>query len=57
MTWVILETCALYRVGLANGTILQVSGQNRVRTSRKTVEWDDEVFISWDIRSAILLEA
>jgi len=48
---------SLYRVELANGTILQVSGQNRVRTSRKTVEWDDEVFISWDIRSVILLEA
>lgn len=48
---------SLYRVELTNGRILQVSGQNRVRTSRKTVEWDDEVFISWDIRSAILLEA
>jgi len=46
---------SVYRVRLANGTILQVSGQNRVRTAKKTVEWDDEVFISWDERSAILL--
>ncbi|MFB3076488.1 MAG: ABC transporter ATP-binding protein, partial [Lysobacterales bacterium] len=46
---------SVYRVRLANGTILQVSGQNRVRTAKKTVEWDDEVFISWDQRSAILL--
>lgn len=48
---------SLYRVELASGMILQVSGQNRVRTARKTVEWDDEVFVSWDIHSAILLEA
>ncbi len=48
---------SLYRVELVSGKVLQVSGQNRVRTARKTVEWDDEVFVSWDIRSAILLEA
>ena len=47
---------SLYRVELASGKILQVSGQNRVRTARKSVEWDDQVFISWDIRSTILLE-
>jgi putrescine transport system ATP-binding protein len=48
---------SLYRVALANGKILQVSGQNRVRTATRTVEWDDEVFISWDNHSAVLLEA
>jgi putrescine transport system ATP-binding protein len=48
---------SLYKVELPSGHILQVSGQNRIRSSRKTVEWDDEVFISWDNRSAILLEA
>ena len=48
---------SLYKVALGNGKILQVSGQNRVRTSIKTVEWDDEVFLSWDNNSAILLEA
>lgn len=47
---------SLYRVELASGKILQVSAQNRVRTARKSVEWADQVFISWDIRSAILLE-
>jgi len=47
---------SLYKVALANGKILQVSGQNRIRTAKKTVEWDDEVFISWDNHSAILLE-
>jgi putrescine transport system ATP-binding protein len=48
---------SLYKVALANGKILQVSGQNRIRTATKTVEWDDEVFISWDNHSAVLLEA
>ena len=47
---------SVYRVELPTGLILQVSAQNRVRTARKTVEWDDEVFISWDIGSAIVLE-
>jgi len=46
---------SVYRVELPTGRILQVSGQNEVRTARKTVEWDDEVFISWEIHSAILL--
>ena len=59
MSW----KCALLRlpfgeaveVELPTGRMLQVSGQNRVRTALKTVEWDDEVFVSWDNRSAIVL--
>ncbi len=47
---------SVYRVRLPGGKILQVSGQNRVRSARKTVEWDDEVYVSWDIDSAIVLE-
>lgn len=47
---------SVYRVELPSGRILQVSGQNRVRTARKTVEWDDQVFISWDVASAIVLK-
>jgi putrescine transport system ATP-binding protein len=47
---------SVYRVEMSSGRILQVSGQNTVRTARKTVEWDDEVFISWDIASTILLQ-
>ncbi len=46
---------SIYRVRLPSGKVLQVSGQNRVRTARKTVEWDDEVFVSWDESSAIVL--
>jgi putrescine transport system ATP-binding protein len=46
---------SVYRVALPTGRILQVSAQNRVRTARKTVEWDDEVFVSWDYGSAVVL--
>jgi putrescine transport system ATP-binding protein len=46
---------SVYRVELPTGRILQVSAQNRVRTARKTVEWDDEVFVSWDVGSTIVL--
>jgi putrescine transport system ATP-binding protein len=46
---------SVYRVQLASGEVLQVSGQNRRRTAIRTVEWDDEVFVSWDVSSAILL--
>jgi len=47
---------SIYRVQLAAGTILQVSAQNRRRTAKRTVEWDDEVYVSWDDASAVLLD-
>ena len=46
---------SVYRVQLANGTVLQVSAQNRRRSATRTVEWDDEVYVSWDVASTILL--
>jgi putrescine transport system ATP-binding protein len=47
---------SVYRVQLPTGTVLQISAQNRRRTAQRTVEWDDEVYVSWDIASAILLD-
>jgi putrescine transport system ATP-binding protein len=46
---------SLYRVKLASGKIIQVSAQNRQRSSEHKVEWDDKVFVSWDTASAIVL--
>ncbi len=46
---------SLYRVRLKNGTELQVSAQNLRRSAKLTVEWDDEVYLSWEIASTILL--
>ena len=47
---------SIYRVQLPSGAVLQVSAQNRQRTARHSVEWDDDVFVSWDTGSAIFLE-
>ncbi len=47
---------SVYRVKLQGGKMLQVSGQNRRRSATKTLEWDDQVYVSWDVASAILLD-
>jgi putrescine transport system ATP-binding protein len=46
---------SLYRVRLPSGAVLQVSAQNLRRSASLTVEWDDEVYLSWDVSSTILL--
>lgn len=48
---------SLYRIRLKTGKIVQVSAQNRQRTAERPLEWDDEIFISWRPRSAVLLTA
>ncbi len=47
---------SLFKVELANGTVLKVSAQNRERRVEHVMEWDDEVYISWDISSVIVLQ-
>ncbi len=47
---------SLYRVRLPGGRVVQVSAQNRVRSAEHSVEWDDRVFISWNTKSAVVLE-
>jgi len=46
---------SVYRVQLESGELLDVSAQNRRRSADKSVEWDDQVYLSWDVSSAILL--
>ena len=46
---------SLYRVRLQSGAVLQVSAQNLRRSASLTVEWDDEVYLSWEVASTILL--
>ncbi len=46
---------SLYRVRLKSGAVLQVSAQNLRRSAKLTVEWDDEVYLSWEVASTILL--
>jgi len=45
---------SLYRIQTETGSVLEVSTQNRQRDARGP-EWDDEVFLSWDAPSTILL--
>jgi len=46
---------SLYRIRLKSGKIVQVSSQNRRRSISRFLEWEDEVWISWRPRSAVVL--
>lgn len=46
---------SVYRIKTEAGMIVQVSAQNRVRSAERSLEWDDEVYLSWDIRSSVVL--
>ena len=48
---------SLYRVRTRTGALVQVSAQNLRRSAKLTVEWDDEVFLSWEVGSTILLRS
>jgi len=50
-----LGNLSIYRIRLKSGKIVQVSAQNRRRSAERHLEWDDEVFISWRPRSAVVL--
>ncbi|MEM7433181.1 MAG: ABC transporter ATP-binding protein [Pseudomonadota bacterium] len=50
-----LGNLSLYRVRLESGKIIQVSQQNRRRSSKRFIEWDDEIWVSWRPRSAVVL--
>lgn len=46
---------SVYRVRSQNGSVIQVSTQNYQRSSRHFVEWDDEVYLSWDSACTMVL--
>jgi putrescine transport system ATP-binding protein len=48
---------SLYRVRLASGKFVQVSFQNvrRASESERQVDWDDEVWLSWEPQAALVL--
>ena len=50
-----LGNLSLYRILLESGKMIQVSSQNRRRSSRRFVEWEDEIWVSWRPRSAVVL--
>jgi len=46
---------SLYKIRLKTGKIVQVSAQNRRRSAERFLEWNDEVWISWQRQSAVVL--
>lgn len=46
---------SIYRVRSRNGRIIQVSAQNYQRSAELLLEWDDEVFLSWDSSCSMVL--
>ena len=50
-----LGNLSLYRIRLGSGRMIQVSRQNRRRSHKRFVEWEDEVWVSWRPRSAIVI--
>ena len=46
---------SLYRVRSQNGHVIQVSAQNYQRSAELVLEWDDEVFLSWDSSCSVVL--
>ncbi len=46
---------SIYRVKTESGAVVQVSAQNRVRSAERVLEWDDVVYLSWDVQSSVAL--
>ena len=51
-----LGNLSLYRIHLETGRMIQVSRQNRRRSHKRFVEWDDKVWLSWRPRSAVIIQ-
>ncbi len=46
---------SLYRIRLGSGKVIQVSAQNRQRSAERYLEWEDEIWVSWQPGSAVVL--
>ncbi|MGK0500547.1 MAG: putrescine transport system ATP-binding protein [Oceanicoccus sp.] len=46
---------SIYRVRSRSDRIIQVSAQNYLRSAELVLEWDDEVFLSWDSSCNVVL--
>jgi putrescine transport system ATP-binding protein len=46
---------SVYRVRSQSGRVIQVSAQNYRRSEELLLEWDDEVFLSWDSSCNVVL--
>ena len=46
---------SVYRVRSRSGRVIEVSTQNYQRSAKLLLEWDDEVFLSWDSSCSVVL--
>ena len=46
---------SVYRVKTEDGKVVQVSTQNQRRLAEREISWDEEVYLSWDLSSSIVL--
>jgi len=46
-----------YRIRTTSGKLVTVFTQNQRRTSEASIDWSDEVFVSWAADAAVLLES
>jgi putrescine transport system ATP-binding protein len=50
-----LGNLSRYRIHLETGRLIQVSRQNRRRSAKRFVEWEDKVWVSWRPRSCVVM--
>jgi len=50
-----LGNLSRYRIHLETGRLIQVSRQNRRRSAKRFVEWEDQVWVSWQPRSCVVI--
>jgi putrescine transport system ATP-binding protein len=46
-----------YQIKTGSGKIVTVFAQNERRTSEWSIDWSDEVYVSWDAAAALLLHS
>jgi len=46
---------SVYRVRSGSDRVIEVSTQNYMRSARLLLEWDDEVYLSWDASCSVVL--
>jgi putrescine transport system ATP-binding protein len=52
-----LGSRSTYRIRTPAGKILTVLGKNEQRTSEWSIDWSDEVYVSWHANAAIVLQS
>ena len=59
MVWELgyLGNRSTYHIKTTSGKVVMAFSQNERRTSEWTIDWSDEVYVSWDADAAVLLQS